>query len=223
MLGKAEIHRDFQVSAKASSRLMATSINGEGQQTTSTLTSNDAGDETTDNNFHDFHPREFRQTMTAYIPESFSKDLSPLDLLSAWRSLYLVVDAIAKKGWVHRDLSWSNVRITRHKKNTYDTVSVVLVDFDLASPIDGPASGSPDRTGTVAFMPIETLNPSSAFRHHGLHEDEAAFWIGFLASISHTYPGRSEFNQLSSPRLELKVVAEKKERMVSVFSRKKFW
>lgn len=45
-----------------------------------------------------FHPREFRRTVTESIHESF-EDLGniPLDILHAWRSLYLVVDAIAIK------------------------------------------------------------------------------------------------------------------------------
>jgi hypothetical protein len=220
MLERAEIHRDFQVqtaSARTISLLMAlASSSSKEQQITP------GGEASTRS---DFHPRQYRQIVTAYIPESFSPTLSALTLLSAWRSLYLVVNEIAQKGWVHRDLSWNNVRIIRHNsndshKNAYDSVSVILIDFDLASRIFDPLSDSPDRTGTIAFMPLQILLTTGAC-HHELHEDEAVFWIGFLAFVSRTTAGSARVAGLSSPQQSLEDVGGKKTMMV--MHRQMFW
>ncbi|KAI9861197.1 MAG: hypothetical protein M1813_005370 [Trichoglossum hirsutum] len=130
------------------------------------------------------HTRRHRQTVTEYVPKSFSnyRDLDLPDLLSAWHSLYDVINRVAAKGWVHRDLSWNNVRIQRGANGS---CSVVLIDFDLAAKIVGEASGAPDKTGTPAFMPLEILDSDELpVRHQELHEDEAALWVGMLALLA---------------------------------------
>ncbi|KAI9759146.1 MAG: hypothetical protein M1840_003508 [Geoglossum simile] len=169
----------------------------------------------------EFYPREFRQTVVTYIPESLSPSLSTLTLLHAWRSLYLVIDRIAQKGWVHRDLSWNNIRLTRPNGN--ELASITLIDFDLASPITGPTSGSPDRTGTIAFMPIEILlSEKSPPRHQELSEDEAAFWTGFLAAISRTEGGSAQVAGLNASNQTLEAVGLKKSWMVGSRGRRKW-
>jgi Fungal protein kinase len=202
MLSTEEIYRDFEVQVIA-------------------------GDKNTSNRQYSFHPREFRQTVTAYLP---APGLPPtaLTLLYAWRSLYLVVDDIVQRGWVHRDLSWNNVRIMRHHDepsnlNLRDPVSVTLIDFDLASPILGPVPKTSDRTGTAPFMPLQVLCSTKRTRHQELHEDEAAFWIGFLAILSRTQIGYQQVSTLSDPKLSLEDVADKKIRMISLVGRRLLW
>ncbi|KAI9761812.1 MAG: hypothetical protein M1840_001692 [Geoglossum simile] len=163
-----------------------------------------------------FHSRQLRQTVTSYIPESLSQSHSVLTLLNDWRSLYQVVDRIGKKGWVHRDLSWDNVRLTHPPGD--ERLSITLIDFDLASRITGPTSGSPERTGTIAFMPIPILL-SSETRHQELNEDEAVFWIGFLASISRTKCGSNEVANLYVRGQTLEDLGLKKAGIVSPMGR----
>ncbi|KAI9778249.1 MAG: hypothetical protein M1839_008273 [Geoglossum umbratile] len=128
--------------------------------------------------------REHRLVVTEYIPMSFIKGrtLAPLQLLRAWQGLYHTVDGIMEKNWVHRDLSWSNVRL----RIVNSECSAVLIDFDLASETVGQESGAPDRTGTPAFMPLEVLDPDNVrkFRHQELHEDEMVFWVGLFTLTS---------------------------------------
>ena len=145
-----------------------------------------------------FNSRQYRQTVTEFSKDFFDTFYfhDPIDRLYAWLGLYKVVDAIAAKGFVHRDLSLNNVRLFRPQQDS--PLSVTIIDFDLTSIIEGSSSGSPDKTGTVAFMPIEVLlSPSGrAFRHQELHEDESAFWIGFLAIINCSESGREFFNRM---------------------------
>ena len=157
------------------------------------------------NGLNCFDSRQYRQTVTECIKDSFDtfRFHDPIDRLYAWLDLYKVVNAIAIKGFVHRDLSWSNVRLFRPQQDS--PPSVTIIDFDLASIIEGFSSGSPDKTGTVTFMPIEVLlSPSGrAFRHQELHEDEAAFWIGFLAIINCSESGSKVINSLMDYSLDV--------------------
>jgi hypothetical protein len=154
-----------------------------------------------------FHPRQFRRTVTMYIKDSFvTAPLTTLELLEAWRELYLVTNSVASKGWVHRDLSWTNVRL--HRLPSSSSWSPTLIDFDLASRIVGPTSGTPDKTGTATFMSIEILTSSRDYqyplRHQELHEDEVVFWIGFFAIISRAPSGVAKLKELQDPTLTLK-------------------
>src|SRR5439155_24185299 len=147
-----------------------------------------------ENNGIQFHRREYRRTVIEYIPESFYeivRDADTFDLLCAWKSLYETIDAIARKGWVHRDLSLANVRI-RRTQDINGPPSTILIDFDLAARIEGDPSGSPDKTGTLLFMPVHILEHDpgvSPVHHQELHEDEAAFWVGFLGLIYRSETG----------------------------------
>ena len=155
------------------------------------------------------HAREHRQTVTEYIPNSFyrCKECTPLELLCAWRSLYRAVGGVTNKGWVHRDLSWNNARL-RFVDNEY---SAVLIDFDLAARIVGETSGTPDRTGTPAFMPLEVLEgPGDNFRHQELHEDECAFWVGLFTIMACSIRGREYVKGLLEPRLEFEDICKEK-------------
>ncbi|KAI9656419.1 MAG: hypothetical protein M1829_000410 [Trizodia sp. TS-e1964] len=129
----------------------------------------------------DLYHRELRVVVTEYIQYSFSdlikKRSIPL-ILKAWRDLYHVVTNISNAGWAHKDLSWTNVRVTDMEKG-----KVKLIDFDLACRIPQTSSTAPDRTGTPAFMAIEILDPDRGqpVSYNMLHEYESVFWIGYLA------------------------------------------
>ncbi|KAI9861196.1 MAG: hypothetical protein M1813_005369 [Trichoglossum hirsutum] len=172
----------------------------------------------------EFHPRQLRITVTEYIQHSLDTHLNRLgvhELLQVWRNLYLVTDSIARKGYVHRDLSWTNVRL----QYSSDTWSPTLIDFDLASPIDGTTSGAPDKTGTAVFMPVGILKGSEgdAVRHQELHEDEVVFWIGFLAILSRTKLGQTLVDELMQPRLSLNQLGWMKLGMVSDYGVRVEW
>ncbi|KAI9760496.1 MAG: hypothetical protein M1840_002406 [Geoglossum simile] len=213
-LSADEVYRDYQLRIVSTKSAQTTPIANRDQRSTTEIhpDSDSASTNDTDNNFD---PRQYRQTVTEYIPGSFTELIlsDPLRLLSAWRSLYRIVDAIAMRGWVHRDLSLNNVRFRHQHGSTGSPLSATLIDFDLAAPIIGPFSGLPDRTGTVAFMPIQILESNKwvPVRHQELHEDEAVFWIGFLAIISRSTPGRTYIeNNLDDPFLSLTSLAHTK-------------
>lgn len=113
-----------------------------------------------------FNSRQYRQTVTEFIKDSFDTFYfhDPIDLLYAWLGLYKAVNAIAVHGFVHRDLSWDNARPFRPQQDS--PLSVTIIDFDLASIIEDSSSGSLDKTGTVAFMPIEVLLSPSGRAFH---------------------------------------------------------
>ncbi|KAI9659660.1 MAG: hypothetical protein M1829_006568 [Trizodia sp. TS-e1964] len=129
----------------------------------------------------DLYHRELRVVVMQYIQYSFSdlikKRSIPL-ILKAWRDLYHVVTNISNAGWAHKELSWTNVRVTDMENG-----KVKLIDFDLACRIPQTSSTAPDRTGTPAFMAIEILNPDRGqpVSCNMLHEYESVFWIGYLA------------------------------------------
>lgn len=146
-----------------------------------------------------FNSHQYRQTVAEFIKDSFDTFCfhDSIDRLYAWLGLYKAVNAIAENGSVHRDLSWNNVRLFRPQQDF--PLSVTIIDFDLASIIEGSSSGPPDETGTVAFMPIEVLfTPRDrAFRLQELREDESVFWIGFLAIIYCSKSGRKVVNSIA--------------------------
>jgi hypothetical protein len=75
-------------------------------------------------------------------------------------------------------------------------------------------------------MPIEILLSADDMpvRHQELHEDEAVFWIGFLALIYRSTSGREYVNtKLDISRLTLEQLAECTVSMLLPLSRKKFW
>ncbi|KAI9861226.1 MAG: hypothetical protein M1813_005399 [Trichoglossum hirsutum] len=172
-----------------------------------------------------FRPRQFRRTVTLYIKDSFARvhdQLTARELLEIWRELYIITNSISHKGYVHRDLSWVNVRLHRTPSHTW---SPILIDFDLASPIDGPASCAPDKTGTVVFMSIRILYHSGhePVRHQELHEDEVVFWIVFLAIISRAESGRAEADELADEALPLRILGCEKLAMVSMYCADLSW
>lgn len=63
----------------------------------------------------------------------------------------------AEAGYLHRDLSFGNVRA---KHTSGNEIIVKLIHFDLIDEIETLDSEvtAPDRTGTVLFMPIEILS-----------------------------------------------------------------
>ncbi|KAI9763218.1 MAG: hypothetical protein M1840_000836 [Geoglossum simile] len=111
-----------------------------------------------------------------------------MELLQVWESLYRVISSVAEEP--EPGTCWG----------------AVLIDFDLASRIEGTSSGSPDKTGTPTFMPVGILTSSRPVRHQELYEDEAAFWIGFLAIISRVESGRRCMKELQDPALSMSQV-----------------
>ncbi|KAI9762501.1 MAG: hypothetical protein M1840_001225 [Geoglossum simile] len=171
----------------------------------------------------EFHKREYRRSVTKYIKDSFMKPgLTALELLQAWQSLYLVTNSIASRGWVHRDLSWTNVRLQWSPDSSWSTT---LIDFDLASRISGTSSGTPDKTGTPTFMPVDILTSTDSFpvRHQELHEDEAAFWIGFLAIISRVPSGLAAVEKLRNPALSMEMLGGLKSTMLLRYATSTRW
>ena len=137
----------------------------------------------------EFHERSFRITVTEWIPDGFATtNITFIETLDAWGKVYKAVANLAKAGYLHRDLSFENVRLQRTSSNE---IVVKLVDFDLVDQIENldSATAAPDRTGTVLFMPIEILYSTPPPPRQEQHEDETAFWLGLLALFKHYFKG----------------------------------
>ncbi|KAI9765032.1 MAG: hypothetical protein M1840_007857 [Geoglossum simile] len=168
----------------------------------------------------ELHMRQHRQTVTKYIPRSIADLTQPIRLLQAWRSLCDVIEQIAKRKWVHRDLSWNNIRVCDGDSKS---LSVVLIDFDLAAPTERPMTGAPDKTGTPAFMPIEALVCNN-FLHQELHEHEGAFWVVFFTAIRASDEGSNMLrNIVLKPGLGLDFVGTQKVSMLSGPAKRNNW
>ena len=137
--------------------------------------------------------RSFRLTVTEWLPGSLQdKDLNLNDYLVIWKKLFVAVAHIGQQGFLHRDLSFGNVRVSRTKNNGVDNLEVKLIDFDLFDEVDniGRGEASADRTGTIMFMPIEILASPSPPPRHEQHEDETAFWVVALTIFTRYFRNR---------------------------------
>lgn len=147
-----------------------------------------------------FHPCQYQQTVTEFIQDSFDtfRFDAPIDRLYAWLSLYKVVNAKAQKGFVHRDLSWKNFHLFRPRQDSL--LSVIIIDFDLASIIKSSSSRSPEQTGqwlscqlksslALAIELSDTKNSTGTNLHFG-----SVFWL------STTVPYSAVDVLLGSPR-----------------------
>lgn len=149
------------------------------------------------NHPREFHERSFRITVTEWIPDGFAtKNIDFIETLDAWGQVYKAVANLVKAGYLHRDLSFENVRL---KRTSSHEIVLKLVDFDLVDQIENldSATAAPDRTGTVLFMPIEVLDATVPPLRQEQHEDETAFWLGLFALFKHYFKGRLVANILS--------------------------
>lgn len=134
------------------------------------------------------HKRGFRLTVTEWIQEGVrDANIDLIEILDAWKKIYKAVANIVEAGYLHRDLSFGNVRVRRTSGNE---ILVKLIDFDLVEieSLDS-ARTAPDRTGTIPFMPIDILNKTKPPRRQEQHEDEKAFWVGVLALFKRFFRG----------------------------------
>ena len=90
---------------------------------------------------------------------------------------------IREQGFLHQDILFGNVRVSRTKINGVDDLEVKLINFDLFDKVDNIRRGdaSVNRTKTTIFMPIEILATPSPPFHHEQHKDETAFWVIAIA------------------------------------------
>lgn len=130
------------------------------------------------------HKRGFRLTVTECIQEGIrDANIDLIEILDAWKKIYKAVANIAEAGYLHRDLSFGNVRVRRISGNE---IIVKLIDFDLVDEIESldSAKTAPDRTGTILFIPIDILKKTKPPRRQEQHEDETAFWVGYWLCLS---------------------------------------
>ncbi|KAI9652874.1 MAG: hypothetical protein M1829_001363 [Trizodia sp. TS-e1964] len=122
--------------------------------------------------------REPRVVVMDFVSNDFNTSRRLVDVLRAWRQLFAIIGNLGLVNWAHKDLSFTNVRLT-------DDGNVKLVDFDLARQIPTTKAKSVDRTGTPAFQALEILkgNFKEDFSYNLMHELESAFWIGYLALL----------------------------------------
>lgn len=107
------------------------------------------------------HKRGFRLTVTEWIQEGIrDANIDLIEILDAWKKIYKAVANIAEAGYLHRDLSFGNVRVRRISGNE---IIVKLIDFDLVDEIESldSAKTAPDCTGTILFIPIDILKKPS--------------------------------------------------------------
>ncbi len=126
--------------------------------------------------------REHRDIVTAWVSSSFSNAVSSLDSLptisSIWQQAFSAIKVMAERGIVHRDISFTNIRID----NQY---MLKVCDLDMAASTDNQGTGAEDRTGTVAFMATSLLSKSSApSTHRPIHDCESIFWLCTIDLLS---------------------------------------
>lgn len=86
---------------------------------------------------------------------------------------------------LHRDLNVNNVMF---KRGDDDQVVGVLIDWDLAAPLD---SSSKHRTGGAAFMALELLeNQGAQITHEYRHDLESFGWILIWCAFELEFDGR---------------------------------
>lgn len=137
----------------------------------------------------DFHNRSFRLTVTEWIQDGIATTkIDFLETLDAWRKVYKAVANLAKARYLHKDLSFNNVRLERSSDGE---IFVKLIDFDLVEQTGNLDSTitAPDRTGTHLFMPVEILENTIPPPRQEQHEDETAFWVGLLALFKRYFRG----------------------------------
>lgn len=78
-----------------------------------------------------FNPRQYRQTVTGFIKDSFNvfRLDDSMDLLYSWLGLYKAANAITEKSFVHRDLSCNNVLLRRPQQDSQ--LSIIIIAFSL--------------------------------------------------------------------------------------------
>lgn len=135
----------------------------------------------------DLHHRSFRLTITKSIEDGIATTkIDLIETLDTWRKVYKAVANLVKVGYLHKDLSFNNVRLKRTSNNE---IVVKLIDFDLVDQIRNLDSAvtAPDRIGTFLFMPIEILETTNPPPRQEQHENETAFWIGLLSLFKHYF------------------------------------
>lgn len=135
------------------------------------------------------YERSFQITVTEWISDGFATtNVIFIKTLDAWGKVYKAVANLAKAGYLHRDLSFENVRLQRTSSNE---IVVKLVDFNLVDHIENldSAAAAPNRTGTIFFMPTEILDLTPPPLRQEQHEDGTAFWLGLLALFKHYFKG----------------------------------
>jgi serine/threonine protein kinase len=160
-----------------------------------------------------FEPRIHRYILTEYVPFDFGhvQNLPCATKLEVWKDLFRTVDALAGEGWVHRDISWNNVRI-RPRQSGQEGWETVLIDFDLAARIEGVPSGLTGRTGIPIFMPLAFINEADevdTMRHQELHELESAFWVGLVGIIASSQEGAKFCDGIRNEPKMVNIVATK--------------
>ncbi|OCK95949.1 uncharacterized protein K441DRAFT_63050 [Cenococcum geophilum 1.58] len=98
------------------------------------------------------------------------------DIVTAWA--FSAIKVMAERGIVHRDISFTNIRI--------DNQHILKVcDLDMAASTDDQGTGAQDRTGTVPFMATSLLSKSSApSTHRPIHDCESIFWLCTIDLLS---------------------------------------
>lgn len=82
-----------------------------------------------------FHKRSFRLTVTEWIQKGFrDTNIDFIEILDAWRKLNKVVANLVEAGYLHRDLSFRNVRVVG-RRTSGNEFMVKPIDFDLVDEI----------------------------------------------------------------------------------------
>lgn len=144
--------------------------------------------------------REQRWILTSYCGAAINDEE---DLISKRRfttvdrirTLHSVVHTIRNlfcdKRIIHRDISWSNVRIAplspaykdyANVKPPLDSTNEVesagyLIDFDMAAFWDSEGSGARSRTGTPLFMALAAMRAVPPSLHLPWYDIESVFWL----------------------------------------------
>ena len=129
-----------------------------------------------------------------------------------WQQAFSAIKSISKSSIIHRDISFRNIRID-------DQGEVKVCDFDMATDLDAPPTGVPDRTGTVAFMATAMLS-DRPITHRPVHDCESVFWLCAIDLLRRVADGilKSDLAQIMNPASGIFQVSAPKRSVISALS-----
>jgi hypothetical protein len=186
------------------------------QSTTTLLPSSDQNPPGDDKVYDE---REHRQIVCTWVEYSFNDAVDELikqqdisSLSSLWQNAFQAIDAIVRKGVIHRDISFRNMRVDQQMR-------VQVCDFDMAM-TSGNSSEAQERTGTAVFMACAILHGTATY-HHPVHDCESVFWMCALSLLNTTAVGklREMVKDINSPGASFTDVALRKEKIINILKR----
>jgi serine/threonine protein kinase len=124
-----------------------------------------------------------RRIVTSSVGSHIADFHNKRELISAFRDIVITLKTLAnEKDTVHRDVSYSNILLSKPKTDTNDVENKhrrgLLIDFEYAARLSEEYAMTPGlRTGTLPFMSIELLISRLPVFHKARHDLESVFFV----------------------------------------------